>query len=176
MLKKHCSAFSHYTYNSSFCISKISSLECINIRSTFGSYIPLLLNQKMANTRVTPDQMHCGDVLISRKRAVNGDLFLLFGRGRSRLCVFQNKWENSNNAGSIYQPGILTNFLMKKNFNPEVLHGNHIVWITITNGFKFFIGQNAYQEIMNKTDMVDNMLQHEIAEEAGFLRQVVILG
>ena len=54
----------------------------------------LLLKQKMADAGFTPDQVHCGDVLISRKRAVNGNLYLLFARGQSRLCVFQNEWEN----------------------------------------------------------------------------------
>lgn len=104
------------------------------------------------------NQILCGGILITKKKAKNAAIYLEFSRKTQRVCVFEGEWTYMKESGSAVHKEETFSLSDDKKLVPDTFHNRKVVWLALNNGYKFYMSADDYEMVMRNVDCIDRML------------------
>ena len=104
------------------------------------------------------DQILCGGMLITKKKAKNNAFYLEFSRKTQRICVFEGEWAYMKKSADAVHKGETFNLSNDKKLIPDTFHGRKVVWVALNNGYKFYMAADDYEEVMRNVECIDRII------------------
>jgi hypothetical protein len=117
------------------------------------------ISTRMADqTSCGVNQILCGSVLLTKKKARNDQLYVQFLRKSHKVCIFENEWDAMKQSGETLKKGMAYTLSHEKKLVPDTWMEKAVVWIVLSSGFKFYMDQQDYDSILLNAKHIDAMM------------------
>lgn len=109
-------------------------------------------------TSCRDDQIPCGNIVVNKKIAKNGEAYLEFFRKQVRICIFKEEWINFKGSKTDVENKQIVKMSNEKTLQPDTWQNCNIVWVQLSGGFKFFMSWSDYCQVICNAEYIDELL------------------